>query len=55
MKTITHDSLPPDLTKSEKQAKPRQESDEVDATVWVMIAVLLALVLAFGYLFWNKF
>ena len=55
MKTITHDSLHPDLTKSEKQVKPRHESDEVAATVWVMIAVLLALVLAFGYLFWNKF
>lgn len=55
MKTTTHDSLHQDLAKTEKQTESPQKPDEAEITLWVMMAVLLALVVLFGYLFWNKF
>jgi hypothetical protein len=55
MKTTTHESLPHELTKGERQAKPSQDSSETETTMWVMIAVMLSLIALFGYLFWNKF
>jgi len=63
MKAITHENLHHDLTtdgrnisgaSEEEVKKPRQDGSEVETTVWVLLAVLFALVLLFGYLFWNK-
>ncbi len=55
MKAITQGSYRPVPTKSKEPLKPQQNSNEVEATVWVLMALFGALVVAFGYLFWNKF
>jgi len=55
MKTITHGSYRPVPATSGEPIKPHQDSDKVEATVWILMAILGALVAAFGYLFWKKF
>jgi len=37
-----------------RTAKTDRDSNELEATVWVMIGVLLALILLAGYLLWTK-
>ena len=65
MKAITPENLHHELTGNRRdlarasaeknQLKKPDASNEVETTVWVLIAILLAFVVWFGYLFWNKF
>jgi len=65
MKAITPENLHHELTGNTRdlapasgeknQLKKPDASNEVETTVWVLMAILFALVILFGYLFWNKF
>jgi hypothetical protein len=43
------------LRASNEKSQLKKPESQVETTMWVLLALLTAFVVWFGYLFWNKF